>query len=135
MSYVAVIILYFHTKYLIYRLKYQKQQPEAASNAMSTGNVMNSYLSQTFVLVFTYYCIFLFLPIYKSYFWFFDSNIMKPEGADFKKLEKWQDSRFLDRNEVCGPFSSNNTISAMDEVGFVPGNDSYFVTIITCIVL
>mmetsp|Transcript_10168 Transcript_10168/g.15508 ORF Transcript_10168/g.15508 Transcript_10168/m.15508 type:complete len:153 (+) Transcript_10168:476-934(+) len=73
MSWVAVFVMYFHTRYLIYRLKYQKRQPAVASNSMETGNTMNKYLFYTFLVVFVFYSAVLFIP--KARFNFFNTDI------------------------------------------------------------
>ena len=70
-SFMAVVFMLIHSKYLIYRLKNQKKQPESSSNDMKTGNVMNMYLTYTFCLVFINYSVFLGVPLPRDFFFYF----------------------------------------------------------------
>lgn len=104
-SFLAVIIIYFHSKFLIYRLQNQKKQPLAASDDMSTGSLMNMYVTFTFMIVFTFNAILIFFKTPRYKFWNSKSNT-------------------LDSTKNCGPFLSNGELSPIDEVKFFPDENS-----------
>jgi hypothetical protein len=87
-AWVQVFVMYFHCKYLVYRLRFQKRQPEAASNDSSTGSLMNMYLTFTFMIVCAFYSVVLFIKTPRFNYWIDASEV-------------------YDMNVMCGPFNSN----------------------------
>lgn len=63
MALICLIFSYLHCRFLIYRLKNQKRQPDMASNDMSTGSLMNMYLYFTFLICCAFYSFFLFMRV------------------------------------------------------------------------
>ena len=121
----AVVFMYLHTRYLIYRLKYQKKQPEDASNDLSTGNEMNKYLSLTFIVGTIFYLPMLVLEMPRYRPFIFDSQKTKPLDESSASFTEWQDSRFEDMSRYCGPFSSNSTQSPVEEIGLIDVDARY----------
>lgn len=116
MCVVCIPVLYFHTRYLFYRLRHQKKQPAVASNDYLIGKTMNKYLTLTFIIVLIWYSIFLYTPLPRFYFW---------------NLE----SKAVDKSRHCGPFNSNNKLSPMEEIGFTPNKGSVVEQILKSIVV
>jgi len=115
-AWVSVIIMYFHCKYLVFRLRYQKRQPESASNDSSTGSLMNMYLTFTFMIVCAFYSVILFVKMPRFHFWIEDSGV-------------------YDMDTMCGPFNSNNEKSGMDEVGLFPEEGTLVNRFVFCILV
>lgn len=115
-AWVTVIVMYLHCRYLVYRLMNQKKQPIAASNDMSTGTLMNMYLTFTFIVTCAFFSSILFIkmPRYAYFNW---------------KLEITDDSRW------CGPFKSNNILSPIDEVKLFPEEGSLVNRFVFCILV
>jgi hypothetical protein len=68
-SFVAVIFIYIHSKFLIWRLLNHKRQPLSASNDMGTGTTMNMYVSMSFMIAFIFNSIILFVKTPRFNFW------------------------------------------------------------------
>lgn len=98
MALVGTVFIYLHSRYLIYRLLSQKRQPLSASNDMSTGSLMNMYVTFTFCIAFSFLCSLLFVHTPRYFFWNLESNV-------------------LDVTKNCGPFESNGLLSPVEEVG------------------
>ena len=91
-AWVSVILMYLHCRYLVYRLMHQKKQPTAASNDMSTGTLMNMYLTFTFIVTCAFFSAILFIKIPRHEFFNWDVEL-------------------YDSTKWCGPFKSNNILS------------------------
>lgn len=77
----------------------------AASDDMSTGSLMNMYVTFTFMIVFTFYAILLFFKTPRFNFW----NMT---------------SKTIDTTKNCGPFVSNGNLSPIEEVKLFPDENS-----------
>ena len=116
MAFVGTVTIYLHSRYLIYRLQYQKKQPLMASNDMSTGSLMNMYVTITFCIAFSYLCTLIFLTTPRFKYWNMTSNV-------------------IDLTKNCGPFESNNELSPIEEVGVISQGDTLANRILMSILL
>ena len=74
MALISVPIMYLHTLFLIHRLYHQKRQPDIASNNFNIGKTMMSYLTITFIITLSWYCLILFWPLDRHPFYNFEKK-------------------------------------------------------------
>jgi len=115
-SVIGAIFMTLHCKYLIIRLRYQKKQPTASSNDKATGALLNKYLSLTFLTVVAFYAMILFFKMPRFKYYVIDGEV-------------------YDNDWWCGPFTSNNELSPIEEVGLFPGPDAAINRFVYCFLL